>query len=61
MATQIISKVVDIRLRDLVTQRDAGNPGLVLNDNARAVSVNCMYPRRCSYFYASPSTEDNVS
>ena len=42
VATQIISKVVDIastRIRDIVTQRDADNPGLVLKDNARAVSV----------------------
>ena len=46
VATQIISKVVDIsrsRIRDIVTQRDAaGNPGLALKDNARAVSVDWM-------------------
>ena len=42
MATQIISKVVDIssnRIRDIVTQRDVYNPDLVLKDNARAVSL----------------------
>ena len=43
MATQIISKVVDIsstQIQDTVTQRDAYNPGLVLKDDARAVSVD---------------------
>ena len=43
MAKQIISKVVDIlstRIRDIVTQRDADNPGLVLKDNARDGSVD---------------------
>ena len=45
MATQIISKVVDIsstRIRNIVTQRDAYNLGLVLKDNAWAVSVDCV-------------------
>ena len=43
MATQIVSEVVDIsstQIRDIVAQRDADNPGLVLKDNVRAVSVN---------------------
>ena len=42
MATQIIIIVVDIsstRIRNIVT-RDTDNPGLVLKDNARAVSVD---------------------
>ena len=30
------------RIRDIVTQQDARNLGLVLKDNAQAVSVDCM-------------------